>query len=112
MRAGRHAFEFPTLQSSHAVRILKLPFEQFSPAIGCDYHRERDLALAEFPCDLYFLANGEIGSAAMHLEMRIHFRGVPEGHALRNEENEDFVGRDGKIPGEFEVCHQRMETIS
>src|SRR6202021_3363498 len=84
-RARRNAFKFPALQSSHTVRILKLPFEQLFPAIGCDYHRERDFALAELAGDLHFLADDKIGSAALHLEMRIHFCAVPERHALRNE---------------------------
>jgi hypothetical protein len=69
------------------------------PFVGGDYYRERYFVALQFSGDANFLAYCEIGCAALDFEVDVHFGAVPEGHALGDEEDEDFVGSGGDLCG-------------
>src|SRR5271156_3056142 len=75
------------------------------PFVGGDYDRQGDVVLLQFSGDADFLANCEIGGAGLDFEVGVHFGAVPEGHALRDEEDEYFVGGGGDLCGEFDAGH-------
>ena len=100
------------MHSAHTVGILELPFEVMFPFVGGDDHRERQLVVLQCSGDADFLACREIWRAALHFEACVHFGAVPVGHALRDEEDEDFVGSGGDLCGEFDAGHCGLNVTS
>jgi len=97
--------QIPPLHSADTVGILKLPFEVTLPLVGGDYYCQSYVVVLQFSGDANFLPHREIWCAGLDFEVRVHLCAVPERHALRNKEDEDFVRRSGDLRGQFDPSH-------
>ena len=104
LRSLRNECDVPTLCAPHAVRIFKLPFEEFSPFTRGDCNAEHHLATLQVARDPQFLPRGEFRRAE-NVKARVHFPSIPKRHALRDEESEDLVWRFRNVHREFQVRH-------
>src|SRR6266849_172972 len=105
--AGGRGLEFPALQSADAVLILKAPFKQAAPLVAGDDGGVGHFLPAQPPGDADLQPHLEFRSAVLHLELALHLRAVPVGHALRHKKDKHTVRRRSNLHAEFKLGHWR-----